>query len=151
MMKELGPRGRRTKSASINIRRLKREARINQTHYDAPPLPRPISPEERLDWERFIKPNIEGMASSDEVLKTHLKTVRDFYQMRRDIFFGRIDETTGQIIRVETSSVVKEFTINHPELEKLDVASALKPAFDLIRGRFEQAGNTLLFKAGYRR
>lgn len=131
MTKELSPRGRRTRGAARNIRELKAEARRSGISYDAPPLPTPIPPERRTDWD-FIAPKIKDLPNYSDIAP-YLPAIQDFLETRRQVTFEGKDAFEASV----------EFDARHPELERDHTYDLLRPAFEIITGRFKQATNAM--------
>jgi hypothetical protein len=124
-------RARRSHGGTIHDRRqIELARRLGQAYKRPEPIR--YTPEQRLDWETFIKPNIAELGPD---VTSHMPTIEDFYNMRYRVFFHDADATQE----------ATEFTTRHnQELDDVNVARSLKPAFDLIRGRFQQAANAHL-------
>ena len=131
MLKELDPKGRRSKGGSTYIRRQKEAARKSGIDYVAPLMPITRTPEQRTEWDEVIEPKIRELPNFPEITK-HIPAIKDFWQMRRSVAFEEKDA-------VEASF---EFNKRHPELDD-HVYNQLKPAFDIIIGRFKQVTSAM--------
>lgn len=129
LMKEIEGRARRSAGMRKNIRAAKSHARETGEVYVPPPLQPRLNPEERLDFERFILPNIKGLPDYDKISK-YMPIVEDFFSTRLRI---RNNPDTS-------ASEIKKFMEEHPEL-KNGRTDVLNPAFKLITGRMTQATN----------
>lgn len=129
MNKEIEQRARRSQGIKKNIRAAKARARKTGELFVQPPFAERLSPEERLDFEKFIFPNIKDLPNFDDISK-HINIVEDFYKARLNI---RNNPNTQTI-------EIKNFEDNHPELNN-GMVETLRPAFKLILGRLTQATN----------
>ncbi len=124
--------GRRAHGEAIHLQRAAAAARRAGVSFTRPPLPEYVSPEQRLDWDRFMLPALKKLhPDTVAVVGENLETVKDLYDTRMRIFHG-----------ANLKTEIAKFEKRHPVAEQQEgVDRALKPAYELIIGRFAQAGS----------
>lgn len=132
---ELDPRARRSRGIKRNIREEKAKARKTGREFASPPMPEYLSPEQRLDFERHILPRVRELPNADRLLiPNNLNIIEDWFATRERVRLGQ-----------ETPDWNAKFDKRHPGIQDISkpdtLGSVLKPAFQLITGRFAQASN----------
>ena len=132
MSLEHGPKGRRSKGAAANIRRQKAEARRTGRRFDAPPLQVVRTPEQRTDWDEVVAPRIKELEHYPDIAQ-YMPAIKDYWEMRRQVTFEGLDPIEG----------ATEFEATHPNLNLDHTYEQLRPAFEIITGRFKQVTNQM--------
>ena len=118
------------------IRAAKTRARKTGEIYVPPPRPEYLTPEQRLDFERFLVPKIKDMLNADRLLLPDNRSIIEDYIATRE----RVRNGT------ETSDWIEKFDQRHPNIQDIskpdNLGTVLIPVFQLINGRYTQTANT---------
>ncbi|HUD04729.1 MAG TPA: hypothetical protein VMR59_01960 [Patescibacteria group bacterium] len=126
--------GRRSHGEAAHLQRAANAARLTGHSFVRPELPTYLSPEDRLDYDRFMFPALQKLPDETvSQINQNPAIVVDYYDMQMRILHGA-DE------RVEMTG----FNERHPAVGRasMHILQELRPAFKLIEGRFRQAQNS---------